>query len=131
MSNAPVAFPVIRRCDADLCEPGCNCDRCPVVVDVDELTAAEVARFEATGTAAQRAEIAAYFAPVATVKETRTMKNVAPKPYTTATNCTGLAVCNCSECAAARLPTSCPAGCPCLVCLVDGLSANPAPRRAA
>ena len=128
--NDATSFTVIRRCDADLCEPGCNCDRCPVVVDVDELTAVEVARFTATGTAAQRAEIASYLAPI--VKETRTMKNVAPKAHKTETNCTGaLASCPCSECAAARMPSSCPPGGPCLVCLVDGLSANPAPRRRA
>ena len=58
-------------------------------------------------------------------------KTVAPKPYTTETNCTGRAACDCSECDAARIPSTCPPGCPCLVCLVDGLSANPAPRRAA
>jgi hypothetical protein len=122
-----LSFPVICRCD--LCEPGCNCALVPVVVDVDELTAVEVARFTATGTAAQRAEIASYFAPV---KEIRIMKTtVAPKPHTTESNCTFAASCGCSECAAARIPSSCPEGCPCLVCLVDGLSANRAPRRAA
>jgi hypothetical protein len=35
-----------------------------VNVDVDELTDVEVAHFEAHGTAAQWAEMAAYFAPV-------------------------------------------------------------------
>ena len=128
MNDAP--FTVIRRCDADLCEPGCNCDRCPVAVDVDELTAAEVAHYGAHGTAAQRSGIASYFAPIA--KEIPAMKKtVAPKPYTTETNCTARASCDCSECGAARIPSTCPEGCPCLVCLVDGLSANPAPRRAA
>ena len=140
MSNAPadLVFDVIRRCDADVCEPGCNCDRCPVAVDVDELTAAEVACFAATGTAAQRAEIAAYVAPVApvatvaTVKEIRTMKTAAAtKAHKSESNCTFAASCSCSECQAARLPSSCSEGCPCLVCLVDGLSANPAPRKAA
>jgi hypothetical protein len=37
--------------------------------------------------------------------------------------------CPCSECVSSRLPSSCPEGCSCLVCLVDSLSANPPPRR--
>ena len=131
MSNAAgLALDVIRRCAADDCEPGCNCALVPVQVDVDELTAAEVAHYRAHGTAAQCSEIASYFAPVA--KEIPAMKKtVAPKPYTTETNCTGRASCDCSECGAVRIPSTCPPGCPCLVCLVDGLSANPAPRKAA
>jgi hypothetical protein len=34
--------------------------------------------------------------------------------------------CNCSNCA--PFPIYCPEGCPCIVCLVDKLSARPAPR---
>ena len=67
MSNAAAAvallFDVIRRCPAGECESGCNCHVVTVEVDVDELTAVEVAHFQAHGTAAQRAEILAYLAP--------------------------------------------------------------------
>lgn len=42
-----------------------------------------------------------------------------------ATNCTLTATCPCSECRASRIPSTCPEGCPCLVCLVDSLSATP------
>jgi hypothetical protein len=34
--------------------------------------------------------------------------------------------CHCSNCA--PFPIDCPEGCACLVCLVDSLSARPAPR---
>jgi hypothetical protein len=126
MSNAaaPVfIFDVLRCCDANDCDAGCLCDRLAVNVDVDELTAVEVAHFRATGTAAQRAEIAAYFAPIA--KEIP-MKSC--KPYTNPDGCTLSATCPCSECVASRIPSGCSEGCDCLVCLVDGLSANPPPR---
>lgn len=71
MSNAaaPVAFYVVRRCDAGDCEPGCNCHLPIVAVDVDELTDLESAHVQAHGTPAQRAELAAYLAPsVASVR---------------------------------------------------------------
>jgi hypothetical protein len=47
-----------------------------------------------------------------------------------ASNCTLTATCPCSDCMSARIPSTCPVGCACLVCLVDGLSANPPPRAA-
>ena len=65
MSNAAAfLFDVIRRCAPGECEHGCNCHVVTVSVDVDELTDVEVAHFQAHGTAAQRAELAAYLAPV-------------------------------------------------------------------
>jgi hypothetical protein len=118
MSDAP-SFDVIRRCPAGECEPGCNCDVVAVEVDVDELTAVEVAHFQAHGSAAQRADILSYFAPEAPMTKPMSKCSV---PFTCGPTCL------CSECAAARIPSTCPPGCPCLVCLVDGLSANPPPR---
>jgi hypothetical protein len=63
MNDAAFLFSVIRRCAPGECEDDCNCALITVDVDVDELTAVEVAHFTARGTAAQRAELAAYFAP--------------------------------------------------------------------
>jgi hypothetical protein len=59
---ATPSFNVIRRCAAGECEPDCNCDVCAVAVDVDELSDAELAHFAVHGTAAQRADIAAWLA---------------------------------------------------------------------
>ena len=53
---APV-FPVVRRCADGDCEPGCCCDQASESVDVDELTAEELARYREHGTAAQQREI--------------------------------------------------------------------------
>lgn len=118
--NDATMFSVIRRCfDCnDVCEPGCNCDRVTVDVEVDELTDAEIARFTATGATSQRAEIVAYLAPNA--------KEIPMSAFTA--KCHTPSTCPCSECRASQIPTSCPEGCDCLVCLVDSLSANPAPR---
>ena len=128
MSNAaaPVAFlfDVIRLCGDGECERGCLCDRLTVNVDVDELTDAEVAHFQAHGTVAQRAEIATYFAPEVPVSKPLA-KCVVPAPA--APCCRNAARgdgCTCSE-AMEVWESTCPPGCPCLVCLVDGLSANP------
>jgi hypothetical protein len=120
--NDATTYPVIRRCDDCnmVCEPGCNCDRVTVDVAVDELTDAEIARFTAHGTAAQKAEIVAYLSPIPEEK---------PMTTKTAPVACPSASCPCSECLAARMPSACPEGCPCLVCLVDSLSANPRPRR--
>ena len=126
MSNeaAPAAllFNVIRRCPAGECEAGCNCALVTVEVDVDELTDVEVAHFQAHGTAAQRAEILSYFAPEAPMSKPAVSKCSAPAAFSCGPSCL------CSECVASRIPSTCPAGCDCLVCLVDGLSANPPPR---
>jgi hypothetical protein len=65
MNDAAFLFSVLRRCPSGECERDCNCALVTVDVDVDELTAVEVAHFTARGTVAQRAELAAYFAPVA------------------------------------------------------------------
>ena len=62
--DAAFLFDVLRRCAQGECEPGCNCHVVTVAVDVDELTDVEVAHFQAHGTAAQRAELAAYDAPM-------------------------------------------------------------------
>jgi hypothetical protein len=127
MSNAAASvalpFAVIRRCPARECERGCNCDRVPVEVDVDELTAVEVAHFQAHGSAAQRAEILSYFTPEVPMFKP-VSKCSAPALFACGPSCP------CSECMATRMPSSCPEGCDCLVCLVDSLSANPPPRRA-
>ena len=66
MSGAAFLFSVLRRCPSGECEADCNCALITVDVDVDELTAVEVAHFTTRGTTAQRAERAeraAYFAP--------------------------------------------------------------------
>ena len=131
MSNAaaPVAFlfDVIRRCDAGECERGCLCDRLTVNVDVDELTAVEVAHFQAHGTVAQRAEIATYFAPEVTMSKP-IAKCVAPAPC--CRNAARGDGCTCHE-VREVWESTCPPGCPCLICLVDSLSANPPHRKVA
>jgi hypothetical protein len=127
VSNAvvPVAFlfDVIRRCEAGECCRGCLCDRLTVNVDVDELTDVEVAHFQAHGTAVQRAEIATYFASEVPVSKPLS-KCVAPAPVYCCRNAARGDGCTCSE-AMEVWESTCPPGCPCLICLVDGLSANP------
>lgn len=57
------AFYVIRRCGPDdICGRDCNCNLVEVLVDVDELTDAELDYFRASGTDAQRAELASWLA---------------------------------------------------------------------
>lgn len=59
------------------------------------------------------------------------MKNATPRAHKTDSCCTfNTATCVCSDCMSARLPVTCPPGCPCLVCLVESLE-GPAPKRAA
>src|SRR5271154_7184072 len=94
---APVAFlfDVLRRCDDGECERGCFCDRLTMNVDVDELTAVEIAHFQARGTPAQRAEIASYFAPEVPVSKPLSKCVVKPTPL--CPNATPGAPCDCSE----------------------------------
>ncbi len=125
MSNAaaPVAFlfDVIRRCETGECERGCLCDRLTVNVDVDELTDAEVAHFQAHGTVAQRAEIATYFAPEVPMSKPLS-KCPAPvrAPEHNAGDCDWIP----------GQPSAPTCGCGnegCLLCLVDSLK-GPAPK---
>jgi hypothetical protein len=99
-----------------------------VNVDVDELTDVEAAHFTVHGMAAQRAEIATYFA-----LEVPMSKPIAKciKPTPCCPNTVPGRPCDCSECSPVGWESTCPPGCTCLVCLVDGLSANPMPRKVA
>jgi hypothetical protein len=56
-------FSVVRRCPEGRCADGpCECIDPTTDVDVDELTAEELAHFSAQGTPAQRAEIEMWLA---------------------------------------------------------------------